>query len=101
MVRSGRPEALAAVGGFVLVNDFSARDVQFQEMVEGLMGPGQVQRLRDRAALARVGADGLITQSLHGPSGSYREIVGVRVHRGWLYLGSLHETAVGRVRVPD
>ena len=31
-------EALAAVGGFVLLNDFSARDVQFREMVEGLMG---------------------------------------------------------------
>ncbi len=31
-------EALAVVGGFVLVNDFSARDVQFREMVEGLMG---------------------------------------------------------------
>jgi 2-keto-4-pentenoate hydratase/2-oxohepta-3-ene-1,7-dioic acid hydratase in catechol pathway len=29
------------VGGFVLVNDFSARDVQFREMVEGLMGPAK------------------------------------------------------------
>jgi 2-keto-4-pentenoate hydratase/2-oxohepta-3-ene-1,7-dioic acid hydratase in catechol pathway len=34
-------EALAVVGGFVLVNDFSARDVQFREMVEGLMGPAK------------------------------------------------------------
>ena len=34
-------EALTVVGGFVLVNDFSARDVQFREMVEGLMGPAK------------------------------------------------------------
>jgi strictosidine synthase len=35
-----------------------------------------------------------------GLAGSYREIVGMRQHDGWLYLGSLHETAVGRVRIP-
>jgi len=34
-------EALSVVGGFVLLNDFSARDVQFREMVEGLMGPAK------------------------------------------------------------
>ena len=34
-------EALGVLGGFVLVNDFSARDVQFREMVEGLMGPAK------------------------------------------------------------
>src|SRR5580658_11144700 len=34
-------EALGVVGGFVLLNDFSARDVQFREMVEGLMGPAK------------------------------------------------------------
>ena len=50
--------------------------------------------------VARLGADGLITQSLHGPSGSYSEITGVREYGGWLYLGSLHETAVGRLPVP-
>jgi len=49
--------------------------------------------------VARVGPDGTITRSLHGPAGSYREIVGVREHDGWLYLGSLAETAVGRVRL--
>jgi hypothetical protein len=32
-----------------------------------------------------------------GPAG---EIVGVRQHDGRLYLGSLCETAVGRVRIP-
>ena len=36
-----REEALGVVGGFVLLNDFSARDVQFREMVEGLMGPAK------------------------------------------------------------
>jgi 2-keto-4-pentenoate hydratase/2-oxohepta-3-ene-1,7-dioic acid hydratase in catechol pathway/sugar lactone lactonase YvrE len=62
------------------------------------------ERLQPAAAryglVARVGDDGTILQSLHGPAGSYREIVGVRQHDGWLYLGSLAETAVGRVRVP-
>ena len=50
--------------------------------------------------VARFGADGQITASLHGPSGRYREVVGVREHDGWLYLGSLYETAVGRVPLP-
>jgi len=63
--------------------------------------PDRLQPAAQRYGLvARLDADGLITQSLHGPSGSYREIVGVRQHDGWLYLGSLHETAVGRVPVP-
>jgi 2-keto-4-pentenoate hydratase/2-oxohepta-3-ene-1,7-dioic acid hydratase in catechol pathway/sugar lactone lactonase YvrE len=62
------------------------------------------ERLQPAAAryglVARVGADGTILQSLHGPAGSYREIVGVRQHDDWLYLGSLAETAVGRIRIP-
>jgi 2-keto-4-pentenoate hydratase/2-oxohepta-3-ene-1,7-dioic acid hydratase in catechol pathway/sugar lactone lactonase YvrE len=63
--------------------------------------PGRLQPAAKRYGLvAHVGADGLITQSLHGPAGSYREIVGVREHDGWLYLGSLYETAVGRVPLP-
>jgi 2-keto-4-pentenoate hydratase/2-oxohepta-3-ene-1,7-dioic acid hydratase in catechol pathway/sugar lactone lactonase YvrE len=63
--------------------------------------PDRLQPAAQRYGLvARLGADGLITQSLHGPSGSYREISGVREHGGWLYLGSLRETAVGRVPVP-
>ncbi len=61
------------------------------------------ERLQPAAAryglVARIGADGAILQTLHGPAGSYREIVGVRQHDGWLYLGSLAETAVGRVRL--
>jgi 2-keto-4-pentenoate hydratase/2-oxohepta-3-ene-1,7-dioic acid hydratase in catechol pathway/sugar lactone lactonase YvrE len=63
--------------------------------------PDRLQPAAQRYGLVtRLGADGQITQSLHGPSGSYREIVGVRQHDGWLYLGSLYETAVGRVPVP-
>jgi 2-keto-4-pentenoate hydratase/2-oxohepta-3-ene-1,7-dioic acid hydratase in catechol pathway/sugar lactone lactonase YvrE len=62
------------------------------------------ERLQPAAAryglVTLVGGDGTILQSLHGPAGSYREIVGVRQHDGWLYLGSLAETAVGRVRIP-
>ncbi len=64
--------------------------------------PERLQPAAQRYGLvARVGADGAILQSLHGPAGTYREIVGVRQHDGWLYLGSLAETAVGRVRIPS
>jgi 2-keto-4-pentenoate hydratase/2-oxohepta-3-ene-1,7-dioic acid hydratase in catechol pathway len=35
---AGEEEALSAIGGFVVVNDFSARDVQLEEMQSGL-GP--------------------------------------------------------------
>jgi 2-keto-4-pentenoate hydratase/2-oxohepta-3-ene-1,7-dioic acid hydratase in catechol pathway/sugar lactone lactonase YvrE len=63
--------------------------------------PGRLQPAAQRYGLvARLGAEGQITRTLHGPSGRYREIVGVRQHEGWLYLGSLYETAVGRVPVP-
>ena len=62
--------------------------------------PERLQPAAQRYGLVtRVGADGAILQSLHGPAGTYREIVGVRQHDGWLYLGSLYETAVGRVRI--
>jgi strictosidine synthase len=62
--------------------------------------PERLQPAAQRYGLvARVGADGAILQSLHGPAGTYSEIVGVREHDGWLYLGSLVETAVGRVPI--
>jgi sugar lactone lactonase YvrE len=64
--------------------------------------PDRLQPAAQRYGLVtRVGADGLIIQSLHGPSGAYREITGVREHDGWLYLGSVYETAVGRVSLPS
>jgi len=63
--------------------------------------PARLQPAAQRYGLvAHLGANGRITQSLHGPSGSYYEITGVRQRGGWLYLGSLHETAVGRVAIP-
>src|SRR5215469_12625078 len=63
--------------------------------------PERLQPAAKRYGLvARLGTDGQITRSLHGPAGRYREIVGVRQHDGWLYLGSLYETAVGRVPLP-
>jgi 2-keto-4-pentenoate hydratase/2-oxohepta-3-ene-1,7-dioic acid hydratase in catechol pathway/sugar lactone lactonase YvrE len=63
--------------------------------------PERLQPAAQRYGLvARVGAEGAIVQSLHGPAGTYREIVGVRQHDGWLYFGSLAETAIGRVRIP-
>lgn len=34
------------------------------------------------------------------PTGRYCEISGVRQHNGWLYLGSLAESSVGRVALP-
>jgi 2-keto-4-pentenoate hydratase/2-oxohepta-3-ene-1,7-dioic acid hydratase in catechol pathway/sugar lactone lactonase YvrE len=62
--------------------------------------PERLQPAAQRYGLvARIGPDGAILQTLHGPAGSYREIVGVRQHNGWLYLGSLAETAVGRVQL--
>jgi 2-keto-4-pentenoate hydratase/2-oxohepta-3-ene-1,7-dioic acid hydratase in catechol pathway/sugar lactone lactonase YvrE len=50
--------------------------------------------------VARVDGEGRVLQTLHGPAGRYVEITGVRQHGGWLYLGSLVETAVARVRLP-
>jgi 2-keto-4-pentenoate hydratase/2-oxohepta-3-ene-1,7-dioic acid hydratase in catechol pathway/sugar lactone lactonase YvrE len=62
--------------------------------------PERLQPAAQRYGLVtKIGADGAILRSLHGPAGSYREIVGVREHDGCLYLGSLAETAVGRVRI--
>jgi hypothetical protein len=54
--------------------------------------PDRLQPAAQRYGLvAHLDANGQITQTLHGPSGGYREIVGVRQHDNWLYLGSLHE----------
>ncbi|HEY3011045.1 MAG TPA: SMP-30/gluconolactonase/LRE family protein [Micromonosporaceae bacterium] len=47
--------------------------------------------------VALVGADGTVLRTLHGPSGRYRMITGVRQAGGELWLGSLVERAVARV----
>jgi sugar lactone lactonase YvrE len=49
--------------------------------------------------VAHVDGDGRVLRTLHGPSGRYRMITGVRQAGGELWLGSLVEPAVGRVRL--
>ncbi len=43
--------------------------------------------------------DGRLADNLQDPGGGYAPITGVREHDGWLYLGSLTERAVARVRL--
>jgi streptogramin lyase len=47
--------------------------------------------------VALIDAQGRILRTLHGPSGSFSMITGVRQQGQWLWLGSLSENAVGRV----
>jgi strictosidine synthase len=44
-------------------------------------------------------AGGKLVRNLQDPAGGFAPITGVREHDGWLYLGSLTETAVGRIRL--
>jgi sugar lactone lactonase YvrE len=105
----GIPDNMSAAGDGTYWVAFPSPRLPFVDRLMPHPAPRRVAaRLPDRlqpaaqryGLVARLGAEGLITQSLHGPAGSYREIVGVRQHDGWLYLGSLHETAIGRVPVP-
>lgn len=42
-----------------------------------------------------------ITQSLHDPTGNHlKEISSVREHKGYLYLGSLHNDRIGKFKLP-
>jgi len=43
---------------------------------------------------------GTVTHNLQDPSGGYAPITSVERHGDWLYLGSLSEPAIGRIRVP-
>lgn len=47
--------------------------------------------------VAQVDGDGQVLRTLHGPTGGYSMITGVRQHGGMLWLGSLTEPAVARV----
>jgi len=47
--------------------------------------------------VALVDGDGTVLRTLHGPSGSYHMVTGVRQHAGSLWLGSLTERDVARV----
>ena len=48
-----------------------------------------------------IDADGAVVHNLQGPGDDYHFVTGVREHDGWLYLGSLVEDAVVRVRLPS
>ncbi len=52
-------EALAAIGGFVVFNDFSARDVQLAEMRSGF-GPQKAKHFRNAMASELVTADEIL-----------------------------------------
>jgi sugar lactone lactonase YvrE len=43
--------------------------------------------------------DGSVVANLQDPAGTYAPITGAREHEGWLYLGGLTESALGRVRM--
>jgi sugar lactone lactonase YvrE len=47
--------------------------------------------------VARIDGDGRVLQTLHGPTGVYCMITGVRQHDSMLWLGSLTEPGVARV----
>lgn len=51
------------------------------------------------ALLARVDGKGTVLRTLHGPAGRYHMVTGVREDDGVLWLGSLTERAVARVRL--
>ncbi len=105
----GIPDNISSVGDGTYWVAFPSPRLPFVDRLMPHPAPRRIAaRLPDRlqpaakryGLVAQLGADGLITHSLHGPAGRYREIVGVRQHDGWLYLGSLYETAVGRVPLP-
>lgn len=60
--------------------------------------PTAVQPKPERYGLvALVDTDGNVLRTLHGPTGGYSMITGVRQHGRTLWLGSLTESGVGRV----
>jgi strictosidine synthase len=52
-----------------------------------------------QSIVVRFDGDGRVLDALHGPAGTYAFVTGVREHDGWLYLGSLEESAIARVRL--
>lgn len=63
--------------------------------------PDRLQPEANRVVLV-LGIDGdwEVRHVLRAPGDRYHYVTGVREHDGWLYLGSLVEQAVARVRVP-
>lgn len=64
--------------------------------------PESVQPRGERYGLvARLDREGTVLTTLHGPAGRFAMVTGAREHDGWLYLSSLVEPGIARVRLPD
>lgn len=62
--------------------------------------PERLQPDAERAAFVLgFDGDGNVTHNLQGDGERFHYVTGVREHDGWLYLGSLVEQAIARVRV--
>jgi 2-keto-4-pentenoate hydratase/2-oxohepta-3-ene-1,7-dioic acid hydratase in catechol pathway len=61
-------EALHAIGGFTVVNDFSARDVQIPEMLDGPFGPVKAKNFANGMGMVVVTADEILphVENLNG-----------------------------------
>ena len=63
--------------------------------------PDRLQPEASRIAFAiAVNPDGQVVSNLQGDGSRYHYVTGVREHDGWLYLGSLADSAVARIRLP-
>ncbi len=62
--------------------------------------PDRLQPQPKRYGLvALVDTDGTVLRTIHGPAGRYTMITGVRQQGDWLWLGSLTEPTIGRIRL--
>lgn len=59
LIDASPAEAEAAIGGFVVLNDFSARDIQHQEMLSGF-GPQKAKHFRNAISSVVVAADAVL-----------------------------------------
>ncbi len=63
--------------------------------------PDNLQPEANRVVLVLgIDGDGNIKHVVHAPGDAFHYVTGVREHEGWLYLGSLVESAIARVPVP-
>jgi strictosidine synthase len=65
--------------------------------------PGFLQpRPEKRALVLGLDAQGRVVHNLqYAGADAYAPVTSVREHDGWLYLGSLTERGVGRIRAPS
>ena len=64
-------------------------------------GPQRLQPAPARyGLLVLLDGEGRLLDSLHGPAGRFVQTTGAVEADGWLYVSSLEEAAVGRVRAP-